>query len=136
MSSLLSDEKVLIADFYSGLELLNFQDDSKVELIFSRLLEHETRIRSKLVPDSPAFSQEEKQKLKTVLNNIQSEQQVTCIFYLVPFKNFISRKCSLKWLNGLRSNNIFKIAAKCVHISFTACFHIDVSVYRKFKLFY
>ncbi len=89
MSSLLSDEKVLSADFCSGLELLNFQDDSKVELIFSRLLEHETKIRSKQVPDSVAFSQEEKQKLETLLNNIQSEQQVTCIFYLISFKNFI-----------------------------------------------
>ena len=46
-----------------------------IELIFLRLVEHEMRIRSESEPGS-AFTDVEKQKLVSVLNNVNSVEQV------------------------------------------------------------
>jgi hypothetical protein len=44
--SLLADPaSVLNPEFFSGLKLLNSQPEQKVELLFSRILEHETAVR-------------------------------------------------------------------------------------------
>lgn len=77
--SLLSNENVTSAQFSSGIESLNFQEESKVELIFLRLVEHETRITSG-PGHSSAFSDHEKQKLVSVLNNVSSVEQVQMNF--------------------------------------------------------
>ena len=75
--SLLSDQQVLTPEFLSGLELLNNQDESKVSQIFSRILEFETEIRSNAERSkTSAFTSSEKQKLQSVLNDIQSSEQV------------------------------------------------------------
>lgn len=73
--SLLSNEHVLSAKFASGIKSLNFQEEAKIEIIFLRLVEHETRIRSEPEPGS-AFTEVEKQKLVSVLNNVDSVDQV------------------------------------------------------------
>lgn len=77
--SLLSDQQVLTPEFLSGLELLNGQDESKVSQIFSRIMEFEIEIRSNPERNkTSAFTSSEKQKLRSVLNEIQSQEQVCC----------------------------------------------------------
>lgn len=89
--SFLSNELLLSPDFFSGVDLLNLQEESKIELIFLRLVEHETRIRSEPEPSSSstvadAFSDEEKQKLTSVLAGIDSVEQVFTLIQKVSIK--------------------------------------------------
>lgn len=78
--SLLSDQQVLTPEFLSGLELLNGQDESKVSQIFSRIIEFEIEIRSNPERNkTSAFTSSEKLKLRSVLNEIQSQEQLELI---------------------------------------------------------
>ena len=75
--SLLSDDKLINVDFKSGIELLNLQDESKVGQIFLRILEHETRIRiGPELKNEMAFNDAELKKLGSVLNNVETSEQV------------------------------------------------------------
>jgi hypothetical protein len=75
----LAREHILNPEFVSGIKLLNLQEDSKTELIFSRLIEHEARIRSEPEPtltSESAFTDEEKPKLISLLTGVESLDQV------------------------------------------------------------
>ena len=75
--SLLSDDKLINVDFKSGIELLNLQDESKVGQIFLRILEHETRIRIEPeLKNEMAFNNAELKKLGSVLNKVETSEQV------------------------------------------------------------
>ena len=84
--SFLSNEQLLSPEFFSGIGLVNLQEESKIELIFLRLVEHETRIRSEPDPSSAstdAFSDDEKQKLASVLAGTGSVEQVSFLSYKI-----------------------------------------------------
>ena len=76
--SLLSDDKLINRDFTIGIELLNLQEVSKVEQIFLRILEYETRIRTEPeLKNRTVFTEVELQKLRSVLNKVETPEQVT-----------------------------------------------------------
>jgi hypothetical protein len=71
--SLLSDENIINLDFKKGIELLNLQEKSKIEQIFSRVLEYETRIRIEpQLKNAEVFNNTELQQLCPILNKVET----------------------------------------------------------------
>ena len=102
--SLLSNELVG-AQFIAGIETINFQEESKIELIFLRLVEHEMRIRSESEPGS-AITDVEKQKLVSVLNNVNSVEQVCLTRPFYPVSKHL--------MNGYLAKIITKSKCHCI----------------------